>query len=260
MLNLKELPKKDYWGTPFAESLLGQLDLFPGTKILDVMCGEGLPAFYLAHRVGPTGYVMAIDINEHQLMRARAFQGAQLPWLEFRSGDARYLSNEIGPFDRITGNLAFMFFRPDRKAALQQLVRLLKPGGQMVLTFPSLGTFDSLWKRIDKEMVTRGLTKERKALDDYIAERPSSEDARQWLIECSLERVQVTEWPLVVETGAGYEFLFHPLLRNGFLEDVYECFSDQSLAEAFMQTISQDIESFVPLVAQRCVMSGWRQK
>ena len=30
------------------------------------------------------------------------------------------------------------------------------------------------------------------------------------------------------------------------------------LAEEFMKVISQDIESFVPLVAQRCVMSGWR--
>jgi SAM-dependent methyltransferase len=236
------------------------LDLSTGVTILDVMCGEGIPAFYLAHRVGSTGRVTAIDINEMQLMRARAFQGTQFPWLEFRWGDVQKLSDDLGPFDRITGNLAFMFFRPDRRAALQQLTRLLKPGGQIVLTFPSRGTFDSLWQRIDQEMMSRGLTKERQALADYIAERPSADDARRWLIECQLEQSHVTEWPLVVETGAGSEFLSHPLLRAGFLDDVFECFTDQGLAEEFMQAISQDIESFVPLVAQRCVMSGWCPK
>ena len=256
--HLCELPKKDYWATPFAEILLTQLDLLPGATILDVMCGEGIPAFYLANRVGPSGRVVAIDINEVQLIRARAFQGPHFPWLEFRSGDARNLSNDLGQFDRITGNLAFMFFRPDRRAALQQLVMFLKPGGQIVLTYPSRGTFESLWQRIDEEMRRRGLTKERQALANYISERPYAENARQWLIESGLKKVDVIEWPLVVETGAGIEFLQHPLLRAGFLDDVFECFTDQGLAEEFMQSISQNIDSFVPLVAQRCVMSGWR--
>lgn len=257
---LCELPKKDYWATPFAESLLTQLDLSPGATILDVMCGDGIPSFYLAHRVGPTGRVTAIDINEAQLMRARGFQGPHFPWLTFCFGDARNLSNDLGHFDRITGNMAFMFFRPHRKEALQRLAQLLKPGGQIVLTFPSRGTFDSLWQRIDREMVSRGLTKQRQALADYIAERPSADDARKWLNECGMEQNSVTEWPLVVETGAGKEFLYHPLLRAGFLDDVFECFTDQGPAEEFMTSISQDIQSFVPLVARRCVMSGWKPK
>jgi ubiquinone/menaquinone biosynthesis C-methylase UbiE len=257
---LCELPKKDYWATPFAESLLTQLDLSTGATILDVMCGDGIPSLHIANRVGPNGRVTAIDINEAQLIRARAFQGSHFPWLEFCSGDVRNLSIDLGQFDRITGNLAFMFFRPNRREALQQLAQLLKPGGQIVLTFPSRGTFDSLWQRIDREMFSRGLTKERQALADYLAERPSADDARQWLNECGLEQVNVTEWPLIVKTGAGIEFLYHPLLRAGFLDDVFECFTDQGLAEEFMQSISQDIQSFVPLVAQRCVMSAWRSK
>ena len=72
-----------------------------------------------------------------------------------------------------------------------------------------------------------------------------------------MEKVEVTEWPLEIETGAGPDFLFHPLLRGGFLEDVYECFEDQALAEEFMTVISNDISSFTPLLAQRCAMSGW---
>lgn len=255
---LCELPPKDPWSTPFAEILLTQLDLPTGSTVLDIACGDGIPAFYLAHRVGPNGRVVGLDLNAAQLARARAVQGPYFPWLQFELGDVRNLSSDLGPFDRITGNLSFMFFRPDRKDALQRLAQFLNPGGQLVLTFPSRGTFDSLWTRVDGEMANRGLIRERKALAQYIAERPSADDARQWLEETGLERVKVNEWPLEVETGAGTAFLYHPLLRGGFLDDVYECFTDPELAENFMNAIANDIQSFVPLIAQRCVMAGWR--
>jgi SAM-dependent methyltransferase len=167
------------------------------------------------------------------------------------------LPPDLGQFDRITGNLSFMFFRPHRLEALQQLARFLKPGGQLVLTFPSLGTFDSLWKRVDREMVQQGFTKERERFADYLAERPSTADARQWLEACGLINIDVSEYPLEVYTGPGQEFLYHPLLRAGFLDDVYECFANQTVADRFMDTISLDIQSFVPLFAQRCAMAGW---
>lgn len=254
---LCELPKKDPWSRPFAESLLTHLDLQAGLSVLDVNCGDGIPAFYLAHQVGSAGQVLAIDVSEGQLMRARAVQGPYFPWLEFRREDVKQLSENLGRFDRITGNLSFMFFRPDRETALHQLVKFLKPGGQLVLTFPSLGTFDSLWQRVDQEMLTRGFTAERERLAEYIAERPSAEDARTWLKSGGLERINVAEYPLEVETGPGHEFLYHPLLRGGFLDDVYECFTDQELAESFMQSIAADTSNFVPLIAQRCVIAGW---
>ncbi len=254
---LCELPKKDPWSRPFAESLLTHLDLQAGLSVLDVNCGDGIPAFYLAHQVGSAGQVLAIDVSEAQLMRASAVQGPYFPWLEFRREDVKQLSENLGRFDRITGNLSFMFFRPDRETALHQLVKFLKPGGQLVLTFPSLGTFDSLWQRVDQEMLTRGFTAERERLAEYIAERPSAEDARTWLKSGGLERINVAEYPLEVETGPGHEFLYHPLLRGGFLDDVYECFTDQELAESFMQSIAADTSNFVPLIAQRCVIAGW---
>ena len=256
--SLTELPKKDYWSTPFAESLLSKLDLVPGSTILDVACGSGLPTFYLAHHVGSTGKIIGLDVNEAQLARARAYQGPYFPWLEFRHGDVRSISTDIGTFDRITGNLSFMFFRPHRKDALQELIKVLKPGGQLVLTFPSLGTFESLWQRVDQEMQDQELCKEQEALTEYREERPSANFAKQCLKEIGLEKVDVEEFPLQIETGPGQEFLHHPLLRGGFLEDIYECFTDQIAAEHFMNIIANDIQSFVPLTAQRCVMSGWK--
>ena len=190
------LPENDYWSTPFAEVLLHSLDLFPGATVLDVASGSGLPAFYLAEQVGPEGRVLAIDINQRGALRARSVQGTHLPWLSFEVGDMRRLPPSLPRFDRITGNLSFMFFRPNRYEALKNLTTRLKPGGQIVLTFPSLGTFDSLWKRVEEEMTKRQLQKERQALAEYLEERPSADQARQWLERLGLEKVDVIEWPL----------------------------------------------------------------
>ena len=260
MISRWSLPKQDYWSTPFAETLLQHLHLFPGATILDIASGRGIPAFSLADQVGSRGQVLAIDLSERQVASARAIQGQELPWLRFECLDMRALPRDLSSFDRITGNLSVMFFRPHRFGVVQGLVKHLKPGGQLVLTFPSLGTFDSLWRRIDQEMAVRGLLTERRRLEAYIAERPSAEVGRGWLDRVGLERTVVAEYPLEVATGPGQSFLCHPLLRGGFLDDAFECFDGQRLADEVMTTVSEDLESFVPLIAQRCVLSGWKHE
>ena len=72
-----------------------------------------------------------------------------------------------------------------------------------------------------------------------------------------MEKVKVSEHPLEIVTGPGREFLNHPLLRGGFLDDIYECFKDQALANDFMNAIAKNISKFTPLFAIRCAMCGW---
>jgi hypothetical protein len=112
---------------------------------------------------------------------------------------------------------------------------------------------------MDHAMIQQGLINERERFQEYLNERPSTQEARGWLEACDLDRVETIEYPLEVKTGPGAEFLHHPLLRGGFLEDVYECFQDQDLADGFMEKISEDMHSFTPLIAQRCVLSGWKR-
>ena len=257
MVNSWSLPENDPWSTPFAESLLHLLEIRKGDQILDIASGGGIPAFYLADQVGLEGTVLAVDIHQSQILRSRSIQGTDLPWLRFEVGDMRFLPDDLPKFDRITGNLSFMFFRPNRFEALQNLIRFLKPGGQIVLTFPSLGTFDSLWDQVDKEMAALGLKDERNALHEYINERPSALQAEEWLQELGLKKVSVIEQPLEILTGSGRSFLEHPLLRGGFLDDIYECFQDQDKANEFMKDLSQKISTFTPLFALRCAISGW---
>jgi SAM-dependent methyltransferase len=253
------LPAQDDWSTPFAEVLLGQLDLRPGLTILDIASGHGIPAFYLAEQVGETGTVIGIDASRSQVASARAIQRGELPWLRFDCQDMRAIPASLPIFQRITGNLSVMFLRPNRFEAMRGVIDHLAPGGQVVLTFPSLGTFDSIWRRIDQEMGRHGLVIERERLAAHVAERPSAAEARGWLERLELERIAVVEQPLEVVSGSGQRFLRHPLLRGGFLDDAYECFEDQRLAEEVMTRVSLDLESMTPLIAQRCAISGWKR-
>ncbi|HMV57292.1 MAG TPA: class I SAM-dependent methyltransferase [Nitrospira sp.] len=254
------LPAQDDWSTPFAELLLAQLDLHPGLTILDIACGHGIPAFYLAEHVGPTGSVLGIDMSRGQVANARTLQRGELPWLRFECVDMRALPPSFPTFQRITGNLSVMFLRPHRFEAMRGLIAHLEPGGQIVLTFPSLGTFDSMWQRIDREMSRHGLTMERERLAAHVAERPSAAEARGWLEQLKMERIDVIEQPLEVPSGAGQRFLQHPLLRGGFLDDAYECFDDARLADTVMTSVAADLESMMPLVARRCALSGWKPR
>ncbi len=253
------LPAQDDWSTPFAEVLLEHLDLRPGLSILDIASGHGIPAFYLADQVGPAGSVTGIDASRSQVASARAVQRGELPWLRFECLDMRALPAAYPTFQRITGNLSVMFLRPHRFEAMKGLVDHLAPGGQIVLTFPSLGTFDSIWQRIDQEMSRYGLTIERERLAAHVAKRPSAAEARGWLERLKMERIAVVERPLEVASGPGPRFLQHPLLRGGFLDDAYECFDDQRLAEEVMTRVSLDLERMRPLIAQRCALSGWKR-
>ncbi len=253
------LPQTNEWSTPFAEALVHRLDLFPGATVLDVACGRGVPAFYLAEQVGPGGQVLGIDVSEHKIACAREIQRQHLPWLRFECLDMRSLPAHVPMVDRITGNLSVLFFRPNRLETLRGLCDHLKPGGQLVLTFPSRGTFALLWRRIDRELAARGLDAERRYLAEYVAERPSAEEGCAWLGALGFDRIEVGEWPLEIPTGSGQLFLRHPILRGAFLDDVYDCFGDQGVAEEVMKRVSHDMPSFTPLIANRCVLSGWKK-
>jgi hypothetical protein len=107
-------------------------------------------------------------------------------------------------------------------------------------------------------MANRQLRTERRRFEAYVAERPSAEEGSAWLLKLGFKRIVAKDYPLEVSAGSGQALLQDPLLRGGFLDDVYECFEDSHLADDVMTAVAEDVQSFAPLVAQRCVLSGWK--
>src|SRR3990172_3556311 len=72
--------KADQWGRgkqrrdaafgPATEQLLDLASVQAGSRVLDMAAGTGDSSIMAAHRVGPSGHVMAVDISANMLKEA----------------------------------------------------------------------------------------------------------------------------------------------------------------------------------------------
>src|SRR5215471_6408017 len=69
-------------------------DLPQGSRILDVGCGNGVPA---TQELASKHEVTGVDISEEQIARARS----NVPMAAFLCGDARDVELSVGTFDAI---------------------------------------------------------------------------------------------------------------------------------------------------------------
>lgn len=112
------------WAIRVADAAMIQ----PGWRVLDVACGTGILARTIAERMGSTGTVVGIDLNEGMLQVAKR----KAPKIEWRQGHAESLPFDTHSFDATVSQFGLMFFE-DRRAALQEMIRVLKPGGQLAV-------------------------------------------------------------------------------------------------------------------------------
>lgn len=113
-------------GNPFS---LGALK--PGEKILDIGSGAGFDSMIAARMVSPAGQVVGIDMTPAMIEKAKsAAEEARISNLEFRSGYAETLPIEDGWADVVISN-GVLNLVPDKPAALQEMARVLKPGGRL---------------------------------------------------------------------------------------------------------------------------------
>jgi len=113
-------------GNPFR---LGALT--PGEHVVDVGSGAGMDSLIAARMVAPGGKVIGVDMTPAMLEKARQSVGeARLDNLEFRQGYAEELPVADGWADVVISN-GVLNLMPDKAAALQEMARVLKPGGRL---------------------------------------------------------------------------------------------------------------------------------
>jgi len=105
-----------------------------GNTVLDIAGGTGDLAARFADLVGPEGSVVLADINDSMLKvgRDKLLDRGQLGNLEFVQADAQYLPFPDDSFDCIT--IAFGLRNvTDKDLALRSMLRVLKPGGRLLV-------------------------------------------------------------------------------------------------------------------------------
>jgi ubiquinone/menaquinone biosynthesis C-methylase UbiE len=118
---------------PWAADLIEVADLRHGERVLDVACGTGVVARLAAQHVGTRGGVTGLDLNAGMLCVARSLPsppGASVTWVE---GSALAMPLPDASFDVLLCQQGFQFF-PDPRAGLQEMKRVLVPGGRVLLS------------------------------------------------------------------------------------------------------------------------------
>ncbi len=127
-----EIERLQKWGRvwePEAEAMLDQIGVQPGWRCLDLGCGPMGIVGALSRRVGPTGRVVAADINPKQLAAARELAEREgLSNVEFVHADAYHTGLPRESFDLV--HVRFMFTPLGRgELLLRELLALTCPGG-----------------------------------------------------------------------------------------------------------------------------------
>ncbi|KAL2161890.1 hypothetical protein VTH06DRAFT_7674 [Thermothelomyces fergusii] len=167
-------------GNPLAIASLKE-----GETVLDFGCGAGFDVFLAAKRVGPSGRVIGIDMNDDMLARAN-----QILASSSREGSGSSSSSNIsflkaniasvplpdGTADCVISNCVVNLVPPaDKPAVFAEMYRLLRPGARA-----------------------------RVALSDILAKRPLPEHLRTDLalyVGCIAGAAQVAEYRVWMETA-----------------------------------------------------------
>ncbi|ELY46973.1 class I SAM-dependent methyltransferase [Natronorubrum bangense] len=124
---------------PWAEHLVETGEIHAGDRVLDVACGTGIVARRVASRVGTSGSVVGLDINDGMLAVAEDTAVDIQPSIEWRQGDAADLPFSDEGFDVVCCQQSLQFF-DDPVAAVTEMRRVLAPGGRVTL---------SVWRPLD---------------------------------------------------------------------------------------------------------------
>jgi ubiquinone/menaquinone biosynthesis C-methylase UbiE len=140
--------------------LIEAADVKPGDRVLDVACGTGVLAREVVSFVGPHGSVAGIDPNPRML----AIAEQQFPAAEWHCGMAEALPYSDESFSAVVSQFGLMFFT-DRSQALREMLRVLAPGGRLVL---------AVWDDLDNNPAYRDLVR----ILEEMAGTPAAETLR----------------------------------------------------------------------------------
>jgi ubiquinone/menaquinone biosynthesis C-methylase UbiE len=123
---------------PYAEDLASRLANIEHGRILETAAGTGMLTRALASSLPDSLSIVATDLSQPMLDHASSqLSSTRVTW---RQADAQHLPFPDREFDAVVCQFGVMFF-PDKRRALSEAYRVLKPGGRFLF---------NVWDRIEE--------------------------------------------------------------------------------------------------------------
>ena len=116
----------------FNDVMISKLPVGPGARVLDLGCGIGKPTVALAKATGASVVGISINQNQVDLGTERAAEEGLADRVTFQVADAHDLPFEDNSFDAVLAFESIVHMK--RLPALNEVARVLKPGGRVALT------------------------------------------------------------------------------------------------------------------------------
>jgi SAM-dependent methyltransferase len=203
----------------FASMILRTVDLRPGTRAVEVGCATGHLTRALARRLDRQGHLTALDEAPAFIAEARAKietdAVAHAPVaLVARPGVPGALPLDDEAADLVVSNLTIAG-AADPSAAVREAVRVLAPGGQLILSAPLRGSWAEFFD-LFRDVLREGRRDANlAALDRHIAGLPDGAAVTGWLEGAGLTKITIAveRWEILFKSAR--EFFFAPLVELG---------------------------------------------
>lgn len=178
-----------------------KLCLSSGGQALDLCCGTGDWTISLARAVGPDGHVYGLDFSPNMLEigQKKVVEAGLANQVTLVEGNAMDLPFPDNTFDAVTIGFALRNV-PDVKQVLKEMVRVTKPGGQVVsleLSHPTWPVFRQVYWFYFEQILPRvakwltGKYEQYRWLPESLKAFPQRQELARWFEEAGCQDVQV---------------------------------------------------------------------
>jgi ubiquinone/menaquinone biosynthesis C-methylase UbiE len=151
--------RREMWTPEQLDSLSKHFRLAPGMTMLDAGCGHGYSLRTFGPRCMPGGRLVGIDRDPELLATAREMADAEgLGHAELHEGDIRAMPFDADTFDVVMAQVVLCHL-PDPERALDEMIRVAKPGGCIAVFDNALAGADFGWANTENATVAEKATR-----------------------------------------------------------------------------------------------------